>query len=153
MKGKFILPKGLNPKNMHSCRSLQVLYLFAKVAHINLFQFGVFICQEMGRQDDLWSFFYMMAEFAIGHLPWRKIKDKVCVLSIKLVSYFTWRSWLCYPLTDRSKTGKDSFKHCWFCLLPFSNQGSIVKFDCNDFSCWKCCGLIISLVYIPLFFG
>ena len=31
----------------------------------------------MGRQDDLWSFFYMMAEFAIGHLPWRKIKDKV----------------------------------------------------------------------------
>lgn len=33
--------------------------------------------QEMGRQDDLWSFFYMMVEFAIGHLPWRKMKDKV----------------------------------------------------------------------------
>ena len=64
---------------MHSCRSLQVLYLFAKIAHINICsQFGVFIWQEMGRQDDLWSFFYMMAEFAIGHLPWRKIKDKVC---------------------------------------------------------------------------
>ena len=89
---------GLNPK-MHSCRSLQVLYLFAKIAHINICsQFGVFIWQEMGRQDDLWSFFYMMAEFAIGHLPWRKIKDKVCVLSIKLVSYFTLRSWLCFSL-------------------------------------------------------
>ena len=35
------------------------------------------IFQEMGRQDDLWSFFYMMAEFAMGHLPWRKMKDKV----------------------------------------------------------------------------
>ncbi|KIH47788.1 hypothetical protein ANCDUO_22147 [Ancylostoma duodenale] len=31
---------------------------------------------EMGRQDDLWSLFYMMAEFLQGQLPWRKIKDK-----------------------------------------------------------------------------
>ena len=37
----------------------------------------LFLLQEMGRQDDLWSFFYMMAEFANGHLPWRKMKDKV----------------------------------------------------------------------------
>lgn len=37
----------------------------------------LFLWQEMGRQDDLWSFFYMMAEFANGHLPWRKMKDKV----------------------------------------------------------------------------
>lgn len=35
------------------------------------------VLQEMGRQDDLWSFFYMMVEFAVGHLPWRKMKDKV----------------------------------------------------------------------------
>ena len=33
----------------------------------------------MGRQDDLWSFFYMIAEFSNGHLPWRKIKEKVCL--------------------------------------------------------------------------
>lgn len=39
--------------------------------------------KEMGRQDDLWSFFYMMAEFAIGHLPWRKIKDKEQVGKMK----------------------------------------------------------------------
>uniref|UniRef100_A0A914CIC9 Protein kinase domain-containing protein n=1 Tax=Acrobeloides nanus TaxID=290746 RepID=A0A914CIC9_9BILA len=32
--------------------------------------------KEMGRQDDLWSLFYMLAEFMQGALPWRKIKDK-----------------------------------------------------------------------------
>ncbi|VDL78378.1 unnamed protein product [Nippostrongylus brasiliensis] len=31
---------------------------------------------EMGRQDDLWSLFYMITEFLQGQLPWRKIKDK-----------------------------------------------------------------------------
>ncbi|VDK26437.1 unnamed protein product, partial [Anisakis simplex] len=30
----------------------------------------------MGRQDDLWSLFYMLVEFIHGSLPWRKIKDK-----------------------------------------------------------------------------
>lgn len=44
--------------------------------------YSIVIYQEMGRQDDLWSFFYMMAEFAIGHLPWRKIKDKVDKVSV-----------------------------------------------------------------------
>lgn len=33
----------------------------------------------MGRHDDLWSLFYMLVEFMVGQLPWRKIKDKVCV--------------------------------------------------------------------------
>ncbi|GMR59057.1 hypothetical protein PMAYCL1PPCAC_29252, partial [Pristionchus mayeri] len=32
--------------------------------------------KEMGRQDDLWSLFYMLTEFIQGCLPWRKIKDK-----------------------------------------------------------------------------
>ncbi|XP_048488066.1 serine/arginine repetitive matrix protein 1 isoform X4 [Plutella xylostella] len=32
--------------------------------------------KEMGRHDDLWSLFYMLVEFVIGQLPWRKIKDK-----------------------------------------------------------------------------
>lgn len=36
-----------------------------------------FTSQEMGRHDDLWSLFYMLVEFAVGQLPWRKIKDKV----------------------------------------------------------------------------
>jgi len=39
--------------------------------------------KEMGRQDDLWSFFYMMVEFAVGHLPWRKMKDKEQVGKMK----------------------------------------------------------------------
>lgn len=30
----------------------------------------------MGRQDDLWSLFYMLVEFLQGALPWRRIKDK-----------------------------------------------------------------------------
>ncbi|CAD5113724.1 DgyrCDS2889 [Dimorphilus gyrociliatus] len=32
--------------------------------------------REMGRQDDLWSWFYMVVEFVMGGLPWRKLKDK-----------------------------------------------------------------------------
>lgn len=39
---------------------------------------SVVLLQEMGRHDDLWSLFYMLVEFAVGQLPWRKIKDKVC---------------------------------------------------------------------------
>lgn len=43
---------------------------------LNVFHF-VMILQEMGRHDDLWSLFYMLVEFLVGQLPWRKIKDKV----------------------------------------------------------------------------
>ncbi|KAH0503331.1 Tau-tubulin kinase 2 [Microtus ochrogaster] len=39
--------------------------------------------REMGRHDDLWSLFYMLVEFMVGQLPWRKIKDKEQVGSIK----------------------------------------------------------------------
>ena len=28
----------------------------------------------LGRRDDLWSFFYMMAEFTIGELPWNDFR-------------------------------------------------------------------------------
>lgn len=35
----------------------------------------------MGRHDDLWSLFYMLVEFLVGQLPWRKIKDKARLLS------------------------------------------------------------------------
>lgn len=40
--------------------------------------------QEMGRHDDLWSLFYMLVEFAVGQLPWRKIKDKVSPVQLDL---------------------------------------------------------------------
>lgn len=40
--------------------------------------------QEMGRHDDLWSLFYMLVEFAVGQLPWRKIKDKVSPVQLGL---------------------------------------------------------------------
>ncbi|CDQ94055.1 unnamed protein product [Oncorhynchus mykiss] len=39
--------------------------------------------QEMGRHDDLWSLFYMLVEFMVGQLPWRKVKDKEQVGNLK----------------------------------------------------------------------
>ncbi|XP_052010016.1 tau-tubulin kinase 2-like [Xyrauchen texanus] len=39
--------------------------------------------KEMGRHDDLWSLFYMLVEFLVGQLPWRKIKDKDQVGKLK----------------------------------------------------------------------
>ncbi|XP_006824479.1 uncharacterized protein LOC102806847 [Saccoglossus kowalevskii] len=39
--------------------------------------------REMGRHDDLWSLFYMLVEFVAGQLPWRKIKDKEHVGTLK----------------------------------------------------------------------
>ncbi|XP_059354703.1 tau-tubulin kinase 2-like [Carassius carassius] len=39
--------------------------------------------REMGRHDDLWSLFYMLVEFMVGQLPWRKIKDKEQVGNMK----------------------------------------------------------------------
>ncbi|KAM3871142.1 tau-tubulin kinase 2 [Diretmus argenteus] len=39
--------------------------------------------KEMGRHDDLWSLFYMLVEFLVGQLPWRKIKDKEHVGKLK----------------------------------------------------------------------
>ncbi|XP_065911246.1 probable serine/threonine-protein kinase DDB_G0292354 [Dysidea avara] len=38
---------------------------------------------ELGRHDDLWSLFYIMAEFVNGQLPWRKMKDKEQVGKVK----------------------------------------------------------------------
>ena len=37
----------------------------------------------MGRHDDLWSLFYMLTEFIIGQLPWRKMKNKEAVGEMK----------------------------------------------------------------------
>jgi len=39
--------------------------------------------KELGRRDDLWSVFYVMVEFALGSLPWRKIKDKEHIGELK----------------------------------------------------------------------
>ncbi|XP_067339114.1 tau-tubulin kinase 2b isoform X2 [Channa argus] len=39
--------------------------------------------KEMGCHDDLWSLFYMLVEFMVGQLPWRKIKDKEQVEKLK----------------------------------------------------------------------
>lgn len=47
----------------------------------------------MGRHDDLWSLFYMLVEFAVGQLPWRKIKDKVRPAQLDVGGGWGWGSW------------------------------------------------------------
>ncbi|RDD40865.1 Tau-tubulin kinase 1 [Trichoplax sp. H2] len=39
--------------------------------------------KELGRHDDLWSLFYMIVEFRLGYLPWRKIRSKDEVTEMK----------------------------------------------------------------------
>ncbi|OQR75054.1 hypothetical protein BIW11_08671 [Tropilaelaps mercedesae] len=39
--------------------------------------------KELGRHDDLISLFYMTVEFLTGKLPWRKVKEKDLVASMK----------------------------------------------------------------------
>lgn len=34
------------------------------------------LSRDLGRHDDLWSVFYLLIELAVGHLPWRRIRDK-----------------------------------------------------------------------------
>ncbi|KAK1802449.1 hypothetical protein P4O66_022105 [Electrophorus voltai] len=66
------LPVPLQPRNVAGFRGT-VRYASVN-AHKN---------KEMGRHDDLWSLFYMLVEFAVGQLPWRKIKDKEQVGQVK----------------------------------------------------------------------
>ncbi|KAI1700772.1 protein kinase domain-containing protein [Ditylenchus destructor] len=84
--------------------------------------------KEMGRQDDLWSLFYMMAEFIQGALPWRRIKDKDEVGRMKeevnfeqlldgcppeLMEFPTHLSTLCYP----DAPDYDRLEKClWSCM-------------------------------------
>lgn len=62
----------------------------------------------MGRHDDLWSLFYMLVEFVVGQLPWRKIKDKVN-LKVKPKSMREFYFWIASKCCD-----KDSTKNHWF---------------------------------------
>jgi tau tubulin kinase len=39
--------------------------------------------KELGRRDDLWCVFYVLVEFALGSLPWRKVKDKEHIGELK----------------------------------------------------------------------
>lgn len=40
-------------------------------------------CRELGRRDDLWSVFYVLLEFTMGQLPWRKLKSKEQIGELK----------------------------------------------------------------------
>jgi tau tubulin kinase len=68
--------------------------------------------KEMGRHDDLWSLFYMLAEMMQGALPWRRIKDKDEVRErlgfIKALAnrnHALRPQWLCSPTTGWSNEG------------------------------------------------
>mmetsp|Transcript_10709 Transcript_10709/g.40089 ORF Transcript_10709/g.40089 Transcript_10709/m.40089 type:complete len:325 (+) Transcript_10709:585-1559(+) len=40
-------------------------------------------CKELGRRDDFWSIFYVLIEFSLGALPWRKLKSKEQIGELK----------------------------------------------------------------------
>lgn len=58
--------------------------LASQLFDIKVLKLSNFNLQEMGRQDDLWSLFYMLVEFLQGSLPWRRIKDKEEVGQMKV---------------------------------------------------------------------
>lgn len=39
--------------------------------------------KELGRRDDMWSLFYVLVEFCVGVLPWRRIKEKEVIGNLK----------------------------------------------------------------------
>eukprot|EP00759_Apiculatamorpha_spiralis_P032225 PhF_6_TR33710/c0_g1_i1/m.49469/K08815/TTBK; tau tubulin kinase len=39
--------------------------------------------KELGRVDDLWSLFYLLVEFVLKELPWRRKKEKDDILALK----------------------------------------------------------------------
>lgn len=39
--------------------------------------------KELARRDDLWSLFYVLVEFGVGQLPWRKLRDKEQIGKLK----------------------------------------------------------------------
>ncbi|KAB5526242.1 hypothetical protein PHYPO_G00149440 [Pangasianodon hypophthalmus] len=61
--------------------------------------------KEMGRHDDLWSLFYMLVEFAVGQLPWRKIKDKVGQCTEPMITGCCTNT----PLSSHSSTSLDYY--------------------------------------------
>ncbi|KAJ5075408.1 tau-tubulin kinase 1 [Anaeramoeba ignava] len=40
--------------------------------------------EELGRKDDLWSLYYLLIEFLVGQLPWRKLKEKDEIKEMKI---------------------------------------------------------------------
>lgn len=50
----------------------------ARYASVNSHQ-----SKELSRRDDLWSIFYVLVEFSLGQLPWRRLKDKEQIGEVK----------------------------------------------------------------------
>ena len=51
----------------------------ARYASINSHQ-----SRDLGRRDDLWSVLYLLIEFSLGQLPWRRLRDKDKVGEMKV---------------------------------------------------------------------
>ncbi|KAJ5079857.1 tau tubulin kinase 2b [Anaeramoeba ignava] len=41
--------------------------------------------RDLGRCDDLWSLFYMLVELLVDDLPWKKLKDKEEIKTLKII--------------------------------------------------------------------
>ncbi|XP_062499359.1 tau-tubulin kinase 2-like [Corticium candelabrum] len=80
----YILDFGLSRQFLDSAGKLRVARTVAgfrgtvRYASVNAHK-----SKELGRHDDIISLFYMLVEFTIGQLPWRKLKEKEVVGKIK----------------------------------------------------------------------
>jgi len=62
------------------------------------------LSKELSRRDDLWSLLYVLIEFATGHLPWRKLKDKVQDSALKLTHLSAGGDWPAEDSVQQSRT-------------------------------------------------
>jgi hypothetical protein len=68
------LPNG----NIRSPRKIAGFRGTARYASLNSHKM-----KELGRRDDLWSVFYSLIEFALGSLPWKRIREKEFIAKMK----------------------------------------------------------------------
>jgi serine/threonine protein kinase len=71
---KHKLPNG----NIRSPRKIAGFRGTARYASLNSHKM-----KELGRRDDLWSVFYSLIEFALGSLPWKRIREKEFIAKMK----------------------------------------------------------------------
>ncbi|ORZ31565.1 kinase-like domain-containing protein [Catenaria anguillulae PL171] len=71
---RYMTPEG----SVREARSTAGFRGTARYASLNAHE-----SKELARRDDFWSIFYLLTEFLVGHLPWRKEKDRDAVYRIK----------------------------------------------------------------------
>eukprot|EP01114_Cavostelium_apophysatum_P015227 TRINITY_DN4106_c0_g1_i2.p1 TRINITY_DN4106_c0_g1~~TRINITY_DN4106_c0_g1_i2.p1 ORF type:complete len:567 (-),score=148.48 TRINITY_DN4106_c0_g1_i2:93-1793(-) len=74
---RFVLPNG----DVRPARDSAGFRGTARYASVNSH-----LSKDLGRRDDLWSLFYVLVEFSVGSLPWRRLKDKDQIGEMKIAT-------------------------------------------------------------------